>query len=113
MIDINETTLGLLVVAVVITFLSSRRSTPDLPPSRQTSQAIVSPTRKEGETAVYRSKYAANALTASAYPDVATQYDAFKRGLGISRDDPCMGQRINDGPFVWEVRIRNSYTAAS
>lgn len=103
---VDELTLGLLVLAVVLTFaigIRSTRSTPDAPPTRIANQAEPSRTRLEGETAVYRSREARNGLVRTAYDDVKTLYDAFQHGLRLSRDRPCLGTRVNMGPYVWKT----------
>ena len=47
--------------------------------------------RRQGESAVYRSRSATNGLVRNVYTDSKTLYEAFQRGLRNNADRPCLG----------------------
>ncbi|KAK9728193.1 medium-chain fatty acid-CoA ligase faa2 [Basidiobolus ranarum] len=95
----------LLAIIGLFVFLSLRGGVlPDIHPFILNRQSDVAPVRKEGETAVYRNRFAGHQgpLMSTLEKDVKTIYDLFHRGKKIG--SKFLGHRINDnGPYQWET----------
>lgn len=66
-------------------------STPEAQPPLYSE--IVPGSEVEGASPIYRCRGFGGKLVTVSYPDVKTYYDAFQRGLSLSRDRPCFGYR--------------------
>lgn len=64
--------------------------------------SLVAPPEAEGETEIHRSRLAEEELVSRFDDAVATLYDNFTRSVRSFPDNPCVGSRVNDGPFEWK-----------
>jgi hypothetical protein len=104
---VDELTVVLLVVAVLLTVAHTLRTTHgDAPAAVLAHQASVGRARMPGETAVHRARStpAGMPLTRWLHDDVRTVHQGFQRGLRIARDRPCLGVRAAPrGPYTWHT----------
>ncbi|ORY04414.1 acetyl-CoA synthetase-like protein [Basidiobolus meristosporus CBS 931.73] len=94
----------LLAIIGLFVFLSIRGGIlPDIHPFILNHQSDTSPVRNEGETTVYRNRFAGHhsSLMSTLDHEVKTIYDLFHRGRKIG--SKFLGHRINEnGPYQWE-----------
>eukprot|EP00011_Vannellida_sp_DIVA3-517-6-12_P007091 CAMPEP_0114614478 /NCGR_PEP_ID=MMETSP0168-20121206/5676_1 /TAXON_ID=95228 ORGANISM="Vannella sp., Strain DIVA3 517/6/12" /NCGR_SAMPLE_ID=MMETSP0168 /ASSEMBLY_ACC=CAM_ASM_000044 /LENGTH=704 /DNA_ID=CAMNT_0001825531 /DNA_START=98 /DNA_END=2212 /DNA_ORIENTATION=+ len=67
--------------------------------------SLVAPPEAEGETEIHRSRLAEEELVSLFDASVTTLYENFRRSVTNFPHNPCVGTRVNDGPFEWKTYL--------